>query len=217
MLRQFDPATDRDIVFIPVGINYDRTIEDRSLLRALTPHAEKRSRWFVCRTTAVFVLRSLVLMILGCWRRYGYACVNFGTPLSINSYCRDKDVEFGRLNRSQRFPEVEKLCRRLMQSIADVIPILPISLVSTVFLENLNIEMNLLEVEKLSFQLIDRLKEKGAPIFESPRSTQVHAIADAIDLMLMRRMINASGDRFKASSEEIRLLSYYANDIKHWF
>ncbi|MBW2514595.1 MAG: hypothetical protein JRE21_08500, partial [Deltaproteobacteria bacterium] len=217
MLRQFDPSTDRDIVFIPVGINYDRTIEDRSLLRALRPEAEKRSWWFVCRTTGRFILRSLVLMILSRWRRYGYACVNFGTPLSIKSYCRDKDVDFRRLNRSRRFPEVEKLCRRLMQSVADVIPILPMSLLSTVFLENLNIEMKLLEVEERCFQLIDRLKDKGAPIFESPRSTRVHAIADAIDLMLLRRMIKTTDDRFKASSEETRLLSYYANAIKHWF
>jgi glycerol-3-phosphate O-acyltransferase len=29
MLRRFDPQRDRDIVFIPVGINYDRTIDDR--------------------------------------------------------------------------------------------------------------------------------------------------------------------------------------------
>ncbi|MET0618776.1 MAG: 1-acyl-sn-glycerol-3-phosphate acyltransferase, partial [Thermoanaerobaculia bacterium] len=32
MIRAFDPAGDRDIVFVPVGINYDRTFEDRSLL-----------------------------------------------------------------------------------------------------------------------------------------------------------------------------------------
>jgi glycerol-3-phosphate O-acyltransferase len=216
MLRQFDLSNDRDIVFIPVGINYDRTIEDRSLLRALEPGVVERSWWFVCRTTGAFIMRSLVLMILSRWRRYGYACVNFGTPRSIKAYCRDQHVDFRRLDRSRRFPEVEKLCRQLMQDIADVIPILPISLVSAVFLENMDMEMDILEVEEQSFQLINRLKNKGAPIFESPRSTRVHAIADAIDLMLMRRMIKASGDRFKASSGEVNLLSYYANAIRHW-
>jgi glycerol-3-phosphate O-acyltransferase len=216
MLRQFDLSMDRDIVFIPVGINYDRTIEDRSLLRALEPEAVKRSWWFVFRTTGIFILRSLVLMILSRWRRYGYACVNFGTPLSIKAYCRDQNVDFKKLDRSHRFPEVEKLSRQLMQTVADVIPILPISLLSTVFLENMDIEMDILEVEERSFQLMDRLKQKGAPIFESPRSTRVHAIADAIDLMLLRRMIKATGDHFKASSEEADLLSYYANSIKHW-
>ena len=103
-----------------------------------------------------------------------------------------------------------------MQTVADVIPILSISLLSTVFLENMDIEMDILEVEERSFQLINRLKDKGAPIFESPRSTRVHAIADVVDLMLLRRMIKATGDQFKASPEEASLLSYYANAIRHW-
>ena len=39
MLKGFDPAAERDLVFIPVGINYDRVLEDRSLLRKLDPSA----------------------------------------------------------------------------------------------------------------------------------------------------------------------------------
>jgi hypothetical protein len=58
--------------------------------------------------------------------------------------------------------------------------------------------------------------DKGAPIFESPRSTRVHAIADAVDLMLLRRMIKETGGRLKASPEEAHLLAYYANAIRHW-
>jgi len=36
LVRGFNPNTERDIVFIPVGINYDRVLEDRSLLRYAT-------------------------------------------------------------------------------------------------------------------------------------------------------------------------------------
>ena len=83
LLRRFDPEQDRDIVFIPVGINYDRTIEDRSL----DPQTQRRSLWFIGRTTVGFILRNLVLVMLSRWRRDGYACVNFGPPLSIKTYC----------------------------------------------------------------------------------------------------------------------------------
>jgi glycerol-3-phosphate O-acyltransferase len=55
MLRRYDPDKDRDVVFIPVGINYDRILEDRSLLRTFDPAAEKRGWWFVCRTTFKFI------------------------------------------------------------------------------------------------------------------------------------------------------------------
>src|SRR5213075_3279228 len=42
MLRGFDPQGDRDLVFIPVGINYDRVLEDRTLLLKLEVTGEPR-------------------------------------------------------------------------------------------------------------------------------------------------------------------------------
>ena len=216
MLRQFDLTADRDIVFIPVGINYDRTLEDRSLIRALDPTSEKRSWWFVFRTTAGFIWRSLLLMVLSRWRRYGYACVNFGDPLSVKAYCRDRNLNFSMLERPERFQEVQKLSQELMQDIAGVVPILPVSLVSTVFLEDMVTEMDILEIEARCNRLIKKLKDKGAPILESSRSTKAHAIADAVDIMLLRRMISRNGDRFKVIPEEKTILEYYANAIGHW-
>ncbi len=216
MLRRFDPATDRDVVFIPVGINYDRTLEDRSLLRTFDPAAEKRSWWFVCRTTFKFIRHSLGLMILSRWRRYGYACVNFGTPLSAKAYCLDQGINFSRLPRADRFPEIEKLCHRLMSAISEVVPVLPVSLMSTVFLEAMDTELDILDIEERSNRLINELQARGAPVFEMSRSTRAHDIVDAIDLMTLRRMVTASDDRFKAVSAEETIMRYYANTIGHW-
>ena len=216
MLRRFDPATDRDVVFIPVGINYDRTLEDRSLLRTFDPDAEKRGWWFVCRTTFRFIRRSLVLMILSRWRRYGYACVNFGAPLSAKAYCLDQGLNFSRLPRTERFPEIAKLCHRLMAAISDVVPILPVSLMSTVFLDAMDTELDILDIEERSNRLINELQALGAPVFEMSRSARAHDIVDAVDLMTMRRMVTASGDQFKAVSAEEAMMRYYANTIGHW-
>ena len=128
MLRQYDLENDRDIVFIPVGINYDRTLEDRSLVRSLDPEAEKRSWWFVIRTTAGFIGRSFFLMIVSRWRRYGYAGVNFGAPVSIKNYCDKHNIDFSRLERKERFAAVDTLCHELMHAIAGVVPILPLAI-----------------------------------------------------------------------------------------
>ena len=216
MLRGFSRESDRDIVFIPVGINYDRTLEDRSLLRARDRDAARRSWWFVLWTTTRFIAHSLVLMVLSRWRRYGYACVNFGTPLSVKSYCRETDTDFSTLEKNRRFVEIEKLSNRLMAGIAKVVPVLPVSLVSTVFLETLGGEMDILEIEKRSNQVIDELKAEGAPIFEVPRSTRARTIADAVEFLSMRRLISVSGRRFKVVPEEEATLQYYANSIGHW-
>ena len=216
MLRRFDPEADRDIVFIPVGINYDRTIEDRSLLRALDPEQTPRSFWFVCKTTTAFILRNFLLMFLSRWRRYGYACVNFGTPLSIKAYCRETATQFNRLARNERFPKVALLCRRLIGDISRVIPVLPVSLVSAVFLDAPETTIDITMVERQADRLIEELQQNGAPVLETPRSTRVAAIADAVELMRVRGMLVQTDDRFLAATHEIPLLRYYANAISHW-
>jgi glycerol-3-phosphate O-acyltransferase len=216
MLRGFDPSTDRDVVFIPVGINYDRTIEDRSLLRNLDPTAEKRSMWFVLRTTTSFILRSLMLMMLDRWRRYGYACVNFGTPLSVKDYCSDHEVVFSKLQRADRFPEIEKLCDRLMGAVADVIPVLPIALVCSVFIRSMDSGLSIMDVEKRCSRLINELQRRGAPILETSRTSRAQAIADAVELMMLRNFVTESDGLFKAVPEEEPILRYYANAIEHW-
>ncbi len=216
MLRRFDPHRDRDIVFIPVGINYDRTIEDRSLLRSLDPETRRRSLWFICRTTTGFILRNLVLMFLSRWRRYGYACVNFGAPLSIKAYCSETGTMFSQLDRNDRFPQIDALCRRLMAAIADVVPVLPVALVSAVFLDDPAADMDILQIEQLANRLIDTLQQNNAPVLETPRSTRMAAIADAVDLMRLRGLIGHADGRFKAVAQEKPLLRYYANAIGHW-
>jgi len=155
-------------------------------------------------------------MILSRWRRYGYACVNFGTPLSAKAYCRDQGLNFSRLPRTDRFPEIEKLCHRLMSAISEVVPVLPVSLMSTVFIEAMDTELDILDIEERSNRLINELQASGAPVFEMSRNTRAHDIVDAIDLMTLRRMVTASGDQFKAVSAEETIMRYYANTIGHW-
>ena len=86
MLRSFDPEGDRDIAFIPVGINYDRTFEDRSFLLELDRTAPRPGATAAFATTARFAGRNLALMARNRWHRFGYACVNFGSPVSLKDY-----------------------------------------------------------------------------------------------------------------------------------
>jgi glycerol-3-phosphate O-acyltransferase len=217
MLRGFDPDQDRDIVFIPVGINYDRTLEDRSLLRALDPEARKRSGWFVVRTTARFVARSLVLMVFSRWHRYGYACVNFGTPLSARAYCREQGVRFSSMPRAERFPQVERLCRCVMTAIADVVPVLPVSLVAKVFVDAMDDAMDILEIERRINRLQNELAARGAPVFEVNRSTRARVISEALHMLLLRRMVTEANGVYRAVPEEQTLMTYYANAIAQWW
>src|SRR5262245_20259539 len=71
MLRSFDPRLgERDLVFIPVGINYDRVLEDRTLLLDLDPDRRRRGPLFAAATTLRFVLRNVGLALRSRWHRF---------------------------------------------------------------------------------------------------------------------------------------------------
>jgi glycerol-3-phosphate O-acyltransferase len=216
MLRRHKSSDDRDIVFIPVGINYDRTLEDRTLLRELDPEAQKRSFLYVMRTTVGFIARSVFLMLLSRWRRYGYACVNFGAPLSVKQYCRDNGFDFDRLERSERFKQVQKLCERLIDDIAAVIPILPVALVATVLLEATDNPLDVSTIEQRASRLQIKMQSKGAPIIEMSHTKQAGIINDAVDFMLLRRLISNTDGSFSITPGQEPVLRYYANAIGHW-
>src|SRR5262249_10233045 len=132
ILRGFDPAGARDVAFVPVGINYDRVVEDRTLLMSLDPEAPRRSKLFVLGTTAHFLLHQIGLALRGRWVS-GYACVNFGSPISLKAYLAERGIELTRLSPEERIERVKALARDLIGAVARVVPVLPVPLVAAVF------------------------------------------------------------------------------------
>jgi len=216
MLRSFKPGNDRDIIFIPVGINYDRTLEDRSLLRMLNPDAVKRSRWFIMKTTIRFIWRSIIFILLSRWQRFGYASVNFGQRISAREYCRLNDIDFGKMKRKERFGEVEKISGHIMASIQNVIPVLPVPLVAAVFVKFPDDSLSAFEVEAHANRIIDEMHVKNAPVFLSTTS-RVQTIVTALNMLRIRRLVIETDGSYKADPEMLNILSYYANSIDHYF
>jgi glycerol-3-phosphate O-acyltransferase len=215
MLRSFDPDNDRDIVFIPVGLNYDRTLEDRSLLRALDPTAEKRSIWFVARTTMRLAGKWFLLIITSRWQRFGYACVNFGSYVSMRQYCRQHNVNFSRMPRQQRFEQVKRISDQLLHTIEQLIPVLPLSLVAAVFVRHPQNALSAFDVERLANQLIDEIQARGGPVFTTTRSRGQNLLA-ALQMLRIRRFVHEKDGKYTADPKSLDVLAYYANSLAHW-
>ncbi len=215
MLRGHDFATQRDIVFVPVGINYDRVIEDKSLLHRRDPNAETRSRWFVYSTFVRFWRKNLALSLEERRRRFGYASVNFGRPLSMKAYCAEHDIAINRLDRDARFQEVEKLAQELMARVAEVVPILPAPLVARVFLDADGAWLDSFEVKRRVHDLIFDLQANGAPIRDNeiPKERTLHR---AIDMLRYRGMVEEREGRYRLEQDDRDLVEFYANSIAHW-
>ncbi|MCP4464067.1 MAG: glycerol-3-phosphate acyltransferase [Planctomycetaceae bacterium] len=215
MLRDYHPEIDRDIVFIPAGINYDRVIEDKSLIRRLDADVEKRSGWFVFKTGFAFFIKTLMMKRRARWRRFGYASVNFGQPISTRQYCKDKNLEFSQLDPESRFEAISTLATKLMQNISDVIPILPIALMAEIVLDNQQRAKSELELKADAMARIGHLKKSGAPIDISSRTFE-YVLTAALDMLVGRGFVDVIDGLCIANPGSIVVLEYYANSIQHW-
>lgn len=214
MVKRFDPRGEHDIVFVPVGINYDRVLEDRSLLLRLDPSAERRGAWHAIRVALGFVLHHLWLMISGRWHRFGYACVNFGSPISLRAWLSGHGQDLRGLPREGRFGRVQALAEDLMTAVGQVVPVLPVSLVASVLLEAGETGLSELELKSAVLRLMRRMERAGARIY-LPRQDEDYAIGAGLRMLVERRLVFARDGRLKVAPGEEGLVRYYANSIAH--
>jgi glycerol-3-phosphate O-acyltransferase len=215
MLKSFDPSAERDLIFIPVGINYDRVIEDRSLLRKLDASAPKRSLTSTLRITAGYISRQILLRVRGKSFRYGYACVNFGKPISMRNYSRSRGIAFHELDDTTRKQAVAAVSAELMKQISLIVPVLPVPLVATVLLRDPSVAMSELELKSAVNELIKGIESLGAHVYV-PRTDLDYALEVGLRMLTLRRMVNEEGEGlYRANENELTVLRYYANSIDH--
>ena len=214
MLRGFSPAGERDLVFVPIGLNYDRVLEDRTLLLAADAAAPRPSAVRSLSTTLRFLGQQVRLLLSSRWHRFGYACVNFGTPVSMRHYAQQAGIDFRTLPRDQRLEHVTQIGHILMGQVARLIPVLPVPLVAAVLLQA---ESGLSEgdLRAEAHALAARLVDAGAHLYV-PRSDLDYAIAAGLRTLVLRHLAVDVGGRITAVAAERPLLNYYANSLAHF-
>ena len=214
MVRGFNPEGERDLVFIPLGINYDRTLEDRTLLLGLAEDAKKTGALRAAWNTLAFAAHQARLMIKSEWHRFGYACVNFGTPVSMREFVRVRGIDFRKLAKEERYARIAELGDHLMQSVGKLIPVLPVPLVALVFERKAGTALSELEIKSEVEILIERLEAAGAHIY-IPRRDRDYAITAGLRMMLLRHMVKERDGLYAVDPAQATLLRYYANSIAH--
>jgi glycerol-3-phosphate O-acyltransferase len=214
MVAGFDAMAERDAVFVPVGINYDRVLEDRLQLGTL---AKKQGGTVRHRFNLFVLLKAffahIALRLRGRWYRLGYACVSFGTPLSLRQYVKERGIDFRVLDQETRFAETERLANLLMQRVGAVVPALPVSLVATA-LREAGAPLSMLELKARVLALVQRLAASGAHV-HIPRGDQDYAIEVGLRMLRLRHLVAEADGLYRVNADEIPLLDYYANSIVH--
>ena len=214
MLKSFDPKGANDVVFVPVALNYDRVLEDRTLLRSLDKEAPRRSAWFATRTALAFWLTQVGLMLRGRWFRFGYACVNFGGLISARDWLAANGGDLRGLGKEQRFEIVGRLAHDVMGEIARLVPVLPVSLIATILLEAEG-PLDELELKARVSALMAHFEARGAKLYV-PRGDRDYACHVGLRMLVLRRLVDeGNAGLFAAVAAERPLLAYYANAVAH--
>ena len=130
----------------------------------------------------------------------GYASVSFGKPLSLAQYRSDH-------------PEgaVEALGGELMMRISDVMPVLPVPLVSAVLLEaDAPMERAAIETAVAS-----KLREMGKDYIHLPRDDLSYTVEGGLRQLRKRKLVTVNGEQYSVLPDEAHVLRYYATSIAH--
>jgi glycerol-3-phosphate O-acyltransferase len=214
MLRGFWLDGERDLVFLPLGLNYDRVLEDRTLLLSIDPDARKSGRFWAIWNTLGFVANNLRLMLGSAWRRFGYACVNFGAPVSMRAYCALRGLDFQKLSGEERKRAIGELGRHLMSAVGRIVPVVPVPLIACVFLNHDQKRISELELKSGVERLIEKLEAAGAHVY-IPRKDLDYAITVGLRMLTLRRLVEEKDGLYAVRDIELPLVRYYANSIAH--
>ncbi len=189
----------REVIFVPVALNYDRVLEDRFLIAA----DKSGVRRF--RPPLGTVLGGLGghfwKRLTGRFKEFGTASVSFGEPLSLAA-----------LLETTHEPPVEAVAAELMRRVSAAVPVLPVPLVARCLLTGQPIPRAALVAQVDA--LLDQLAGGAMTL---PRRDPDTIVADALALLAERKVITEGVDGVRIVPGEEDVIAYYANSIAHHF
>ena len=207
-------SPERDIVFIPVGINYDRIPEDRRLAYAEGSFENPRAS-FLILSSLRYVATVLALPFRRLSHRFGHAGVSFDAPLSLKDWLATRDVDIAQLDAARRNEWLPKLARDLMHRCARRIPVLPVPLAAAAICgqpgrrgwDEDSLREAMADVET-------RLVTNSAFVY-LPEGMSA-AARFALEMLQHKGLLESNGEgSFNVNDAEQTVLHYYANSIEH--
>ncbi|MBI1809156.1 MAG: 1-acyl-sn-glycerol-3-phosphate acyltransferase [Gemmatimonadetes bacterium] len=214
-----EPGFAERMYVVPVAINYDRVLEDRSLLRELRVKEGDRPSGRVAQLREVmsYFVWNVWRMVFRRFKRYGTAAIVIGEPAPLKPWLdalAARGTPLFTLERSERLAEVQGLVDGMMQRIGAIIPVTPVPLVCAA--------LQTFESEFVTRKaLVDRIDEMRASLLHhghivlDPAEPVADTLDRAYDLLHMRRVIAREGVSYAILPRGRELISYYANSVAH--
>jgi glycerol-3-phosphate O-acyltransferase len=210
-----DPAYRDRIHIVPVAVNYDRVLEDRSLLRELAASESRGrpSRAVQAREVGRYVLWNLARMAARRWKRYGRAAVVIGRPMPLGPWFALQSDLF-EIPRPERLGRVQRLADRVLSRIGTLIPVTPVPLACAAIQSLGRDFLTHRELVTRMAELRDVLVELNGRVLRADRDIE-ETFERAYKMLEMRRVLVRDGAGYAVLPRSRPLVSYYANSIAH--
>ena len=186
----------RDVVFVPVAVNYERVLEDRSLIAAQSGAAHPfRLRWWMI---VRYLWRHLQLRVTGRFTRFGYAAVAFGRPVSLHRFLL-----------SGHDDPAAALGATLMERIEEVLPVLPTALVCEALVGGAR---DTGTVAARLWARADALRAAGHNVPADLRNARQAALV-ALRMLEVRNIIDLDAERISVNPQLEPILKFYARTL----
>ena len=210
-----DPAYRSRLFVVPVAVNYDRVLEDRSLLRELAAQdgGARPSKATQFGEVMHYLWWNAARLVTRRWKRYGRAAVTVGVPMPLAAWFERERALF-ELPRADRLGRVQALCDEVMARIGQLVPVTPVPLACAA-IQSLDRDF----IPRAL--LLERMSEMRAVLVEL-NGRVVRAEGDigetwerAWRMLRMRRVLLETGDGYTLLPRNRTLVQYYANSIAH--
>jgi glycerol-3-phosphate O-acyltransferase len=205
---------DRDLWFVPVALNYDRTLEDRVLIQECLDPELRLSRPKQLWSVVQYVGLNTVRLLTGRLKRYGRAAVNFGTPTSVRTWLAGQATDVLGLPRDERLPHIQRLADDVMDRVRAVIPVTAVALASAALLSFERHVVPLDDLLERMREIRDQLLETNAKVVRADRDI-AETWGRARRMFRLRRVVLVTGTSAAVMPRQRPLLEYYANSIAH--
>jgi glycerol-3-phosphate O-acyltransferase len=210
-----EPEYRSRLYIVPVAVNYDRVLEDRSLLLELarTEGRARPSRLSQMADVGHFIIWNVGRLLTRRWKRYGRAAVLVGRPVPLEPWF-ERERQLFSLPRHERLTCVQALSDEVMERIGRLIPVTPVALACAAIqsLESDFIPRDRL-LERMA-EMRDALVELNARVLRADRDIE-ETFDRALRMLRMRRILASAGAGYAVLPRGRALVSYYANSIAH--
>lgn len=133
----------RDLVFIPVGVNYDWVLEDENLIKEAKGIRKDTGFWKKAYVVLIgpFMVSGLLIIngtrfLLRRLKLHGYASLSFAEPLALSDWLKERDIVLGNCTAEQREAYVFEFGGEMIDRIGEAVPATPVTVLSLAILDN---------------------------------------------------------------------------------